>query len=427
MSKLKTISEEETKMFKDKNVKNIDKKARVFLTSMFSKLLLLLCFGYFSGPLSQAFSHELNDVREQLWLSGASIVHASYTYEEAVAYIKESPDAVKNWASNTTPKVYCSLIYNAPWGRIWSLASFHSLNALFVRDVVIPIFNENDYILIPFWSDVIPGFDKALIKNAQCPQNFFFLGNSDDCTEILRAEDLQAFTVSHNAFIDSKLFSPYRYRKKKIYEAVYFGRCRPQKRLHLASAILPELLVVTDSGKEAAQVVSGAKKIVYSPPPRTFSTYMNQAHCGIILSESEGGSYVTIEYLYSGLPVVSTQSTGGRDAYFDEVTAVIVDDTPEGVQAGVALCVERDSNPWEIRRRALEVSNKMLDTLAYKILLPIFEQHQDPHARNPRGFIDNIMNDSTIDISKGRTVFQPEEPTHETIEKIIREQNRFTK
>ncbi len=362
------------------------------------------------------------DVSYQHWLAGIDVVHASYTWKEAVQFIKTDPGAIHEWGSDTTPVAYCSLVYQAPWGRIWSLGFFQSLNVLFTRDEVIPLFQENDYVLVAFWGEV-PGsgsYHKALIKKAKYPQNFFFLGNSDGCTHLLRREGVQAFTVSHNAFINSDVFRPNPTRLR--YDAVYAGCCRPQKRLELAQLVLPHLLVVTHSEPEKRKVIERAKEIVYSPEPSLIPKYISQARCGLILSEREGGCYASTEYLYCGIPVVSTPSIGGRDAYYDEITAIIVEPTAEGVLQGVEEMKKRAPPPSEIRRRALAVTDRMLNTLAYEIFLPIFSRYQDVHAKNPREVIDSIIAKSTKVSSKGRTVFQPEMPTHDRIEKIQKEQ-----
>jgi hypothetical protein len=391
-----------------------------------SKIIFCLVFLLLSQSTLCASRSKLDNVREQLWLSGLQVVNASYTWQDAVAFINQDPSAVKQWASDTTPITFCSLVHKASWGRIWTLGFFYSLHALFVRDAVIPIFKENDYVLIPFWGEVHEmGPFKALLKNARFPQNFFFLGNSDQGTEVLRAQGLQAFTVSHNAFIDSNLFRPI--DTKRLYDAVYLGDCRLQKRLNLAASIFQNLLVVTHADEEQRKVVAQAKNIVLNPPCELFSYYINQAHCGLILSQGEGGCYASTEYLYCGVPVVSTQSTGGRDAYYDDVTAIIVDDTPEDVRKGVELMCKRIVDPWEVRRRALAVTDKMLNTLAYEILLPIFARHGDSHAVDPRGFINAKMSQTAHLGSKGRTVFQPENPTHDRIEKIKKEQRTHSK
>ena len=55
---------------------------------------------------------------------------------------------------------------------------------------------------------------------------------------------------------------------------------------------------------------------------------LNRSKVGLILSAFEGNNKASIEYLLSGLPVVSTPSKGGRDVFFDPDYCAIVDSLP---------------------------------------------------------------------------------------------------
>jgi glycosyltransferase involved in cell wall biosynthesis len=368
-------------------------------------VISFLLIGFFFLESSEI---KFEDISQQHWLGG--VVNVDYSYDDAAYYIQNSPDAVHNWASEVTDKFACQLVYGAKWGKIWSLGFYYSLNILYLRDKIIPLFGENDYVLIPFWGQVegIAGKINSFLKNAKFPQNFFFLANSQHDADLLNREiGVQAFCVSHNAFINQNAFHPI--SCDKLYDAVYVGCCRPQKRLFLSEAILDSLLVVTHSDEENRKVIKDAKSIVCSPPMHKISDYINRAKCGIILSSGEGGCYGSTEYLLCGIPVVSTYSIGGRDAYYDEYNSIIVDDTPEAVLEGVKSLKLRNLDPQEIRNRALNVSNRMLDVLAHEILQPIFLKNNDRNMSSPRDFVKKIINKSSANFcSKGRTLFQPE-------------------
>jgi glycosyltransferase involved in cell wall biosynthesis len=62
---------------------------------------------------------------------------------------------------------------------------------------------------------------------------------------------------------------------------------------------------------------------------------MNRAAVGLCLSAIEGSMRVSMEYRLCGLPVVSTQSTGGRDRYLLAPHVRIVEDRPDAVAAAV--------------------------------------------------------------------------------------------
>ncbi|MGA4555029.1 glycosyltransferase [Methylorubrum aminovorans] len=72
------------------------------------------------------------------------------------------------------------------------------------------------------------------------------------------------------------------------------------------------------------------------------------AHVGLCLSKVEGAMYASAEYLLAGLPVVSTPSAGGRDAFFHPDTCLIVD-APRAVQDGVAAMKAPNLPPDYVR------------------------------------------------------------------------------
>ena len=73
---------------------------------------------------------------------------------------------------------------------------------------------------------------------------------------------------------------------------------------------------------------------------------LNKSKIGLCLSRVEGAMYSSVEYLLCGLPVVSTKSMGGRDAFFTNTNCLIADDTPESV----AECVKK----WLLNYPTLE-------------------------------------------------------------------------
>lgn len=69
----------------------------------------------------------------------------------------------------------------------------------------------------------------------------------------------------------------------------------------------------------------------------TVSYYLNKAKCGLCLSDIEGACLASVEYLLSGIPVVSTKNYGGRDVLLKKSGyAYYVDDAPEAVANTVA-------------------------------------------------------------------------------------------
>lgn len=69
--------------------------------------------------------------------------------------------------------------------------------------------------------------------------------------------------------------------------------------------------------------------------PAQVAAVLNTAEVGGIFSAEEGACYASAEYLFCGLPVVSTACVGGREVWYDGDNSVIVEAAPEAVAAGV--------------------------------------------------------------------------------------------
>ena len=337
---------------------------------------------------------------------------AGYTYSEVESYL-ESKNVTKEWSS-FGPPAFCRLIYKGSWGSIWSMSFFYSLNALYVRDEILPLFGPHDYVLIAFWGELpAPQVLNEILRHSKRRENFIFLCNGPEDTKVLRAAGLQAFTVSHNAFINRDHFRPL--YEKKTYDAAILGSLRPQKRYSLTRGVLNRTYIITHESddneltKWAAAVIRG---------PANINAELNKAQCGFALSASEGGCYASTEMLYAGLVVVSTESLGGRDAYYTDENSIIVDDTVDSVTEGLNKCISMNADPARIREQALKISDQMIATLVNSVLRPIFERYNASEAKHVHAFVQNLMDNGVLD-SKGRTVFQPESPSHQTPEEIL--------
>ncbi|MFZ6763136.1 glycosyltransferase [Pseudoroseomonas sp. WGS1072] len=109
-----------------------------------------------------------------------------------------------------------------------------------------------------------------------------------------------------------------------------------------------------DHGRTARVVLEdcGPAGIVRNQPPERVVALLNSSEVGLILSAAEGACYASLEYLLCGLPVVSTPSLGGRDAFYDAANAIIVEPKAEAVRDGVALAL-RQLREGEMDREAI--------------------------------------------------------------------------
>ena len=64
---------------------------------------------------------------------------------------------------------------------------------------------------------------------------------------------------------------------------------------------------------------------------KKYVSLLNSSICGGIFSLKEGACFASSEYLLCGLPVISTQSVGGRDVFYNENNSVICENNSDSV------------------------------------------------------------------------------------------------
>ena len=147
---------------------------------------------------------------------------------------------------------------------------------------------------------------------------------------------------------------------------LYTAKIEPFKRHHLAAKVARLAIAAHPFGysetygneikntlSEATWLTKNFEKDSFMIPAEEMVTYINQAKVGLCLSADEGAMYASAEYLLCGLPIVSTRSIGGRDAFFDDEYVKIVDDTPEAVAEGVEEMIAMNLNPHRIREKTI--------------------------------------------------------------------------
>lgn len=202
---------------------------------------------------------------------------------------------------------------------------------------------------------------KAAVEelNAKHPlYKFYFLANSQEEFQHFQESGLTTVFCNQNAFLDEKKFTPA--HNKPRYKALYIARITPFKRYELAAQV--DNLFVVGSWKEeeaeyAQHVLQQCKPANWMKriPYFLVSRYMHQARCGLALSKIEGTMYVCTEYLLSGLPVVSTESKGGRHVYFDDRYVAVAGDSAESVAAKVDDITKRNIDGRLIREHTIAI------------------------------------------------------------------------
>jgi hypothetical protein len=198
---------------------------------------------------------------------------------------------------------------------------------------------------------------------------YIFAVNTPHEAEQVRAAGIRAEFLNENAFIDEFAFHPQETQPKE-FDAVIDAQIAPYKRLELAG-LVRSLLVITFTMSERFNADYGnlvrarLAHATWANRPFWDNTYQKlnraqvaetyrRARVGLCLSAMEGANLASIQYLLSGLSVVSTKSIGGRDVFFDPAYARVVDATAEAVAGAVDNFVRNGIPPGEIRRRTLE-------------------------------------------------------------------------
>jgi len=175
--------------------------------------------------------------------------------------------------------------------------------------------------------------------------------------------------INQNAWLDENLvMKPIPTEKK--YDAVYVARLISLKR-HYLCADVPNLALVAGGsfGAEEAHVIPPHVYLNESElSPSEVCLKINESRCGLILSDVEGASFASSEYLLCGVPVISTFSEGGRDVWYDEYNSIVVEPNPSAIRDAVLQINSIHHDPIKIRNghilKANEFREKFIGLIA---------------------------------------------------------------
>ncbi len=187
----------------------------------------------------------------------------------------------------------------------------------------------------------------------------------------LAGDGIPALMAQPTMFEDERIWYPRApfLPQLPVFDAVYNARISSEKRIELASGIDDLMLIYStpmDMADPYVQRVQPRLRHAYFANDRMrqgqfvqlslqqVNAYLGHARVGLTLSEAEGGSRSTMQYLMAGLPVVTTNSVGGRNRYLDGQTAIWAGDDPVQVAHAVQDLISRNLDPWHIRRRVAE-------------------------------------------------------------------------
>lgn len=180
---------------------------------------------------------------------------------------------------------------------------------------------------------------------------------------LLREVGLKSLHVHRNALIDDTVFRPDP-TAAKPFAAVINANLMPFKRHSLAWSVRRLALITFDAKRDGdASEVSGYEDLAWSNldgaggvreiSGEEVAAVVRQAHCGLMLSELEGGNGASTEYLFCGVPLITTRSRGGRHAMYDMASVTVVAPERRAVAAAVEAATRRTADAEEIRARVM--------------------------------------------------------------------------
>jgi hypothetical protein len=260
------------------------------------------------------------------------------------------------------------IVYTTPLDKAFSFSS------QFAHD-----FADRTTIILPLiaWSAELHSSALAIAQSSLAHEARFPLHQvwnmCNTEAEVLALQNLgaRAYFMNHNVFVDYNSYVV-RQHVKKIYSAIYNAQISEFKR-HWLCAKLDDVAFLYHSGGPTLN--SDARKyfdfIGKSVPGAHFlnelkdpalhpgltrnevCNALNQAFVGLCLSDVEGAMHASIEYLFCGIPIVSTRSRGGRDLFFDEEYCVLTEAHPDAVAAGVKRLIRDPIDPNRIRLKTI--------------------------------------------------------------------------
>lgn len=234
------------------------------------------------------------------------------------------------------------------------------------------------FVVYPTWSIEAPGRAEAIREayerhRKRFPKHRFrFICNTEVEAALLQGAGLPAMLLNKNFLVSDEIFRPLEGVATE-FDAIYVARFVPNKR-HELTALVPRVGYVTYVEPGLRQLLRFRRLLaetlrrnpghVLLNKRRGLKTkylsreqvnhVLNRGAVGLVLSEEEGSSYASMEYMLAGSPVVSTPSKGGRDLYFDPEFCIVCEPNPEAVRDAVAALRARNLSREYVRQKMLE-------------------------------------------------------------------------
>jgi|688.fasta_scaffold185417_2 glycosyltransferase involved in cell wall biosynthesis len=262
---------------------------------------------------------------------------------------------------------YGSLLYADPkiiWCKTWSISERVD-GETHINPIVKEFANVEVIWLVSFgWlasdfvcKEIIDG-----VRSVSAKHKVVFLVNSYEEVSILRRKNIVCMLVNQNQFLNKNEFCIVDNTPKK-YNAVYNAGFYEYKRHFLAEKVRDLALLSRGVGNaeilNAVRGVEGVNLLNYNHNnyrwmgSKEINLIYNESRCGLCLSKTEGAMKACMEYLLSGIPVVTTVNKGGRDYFLDGRFTIWVEDDPDSVLHAVSWFSDSSISPEFIRQETL--------------------------------------------------------------------------
>lgn len=237
----------------------------------------------------------------------------------------------------------------------------------------------------------------SLNPNFNIKSNLTFCSPNSVVHEKIKSSGYSSILLNHNALVD---YDKFHLSSEKLYRAVLIARPFWWKRVFLADQVSGLAYVkgsdwandATSWGAWRDMKFSFLAEDVRQP---VVADLISKSACGLILSGNtgehlqglnEGANYSTIEYLFSGIPVISTPNQGGRNFWLNASNSITVDPYPMNVAKAVSDVCENSAleivSSAEIRRAAISSANSLRENFIEKIGEIFSINNIDADARN---------------------------------------------
>jgi glycosyltransferase involved in cell wall biosynthesis len=216
------------------------------------------------------------------------------------------------------------------------------------------------FLISPTWSIEDDDIAEALHERAvlhrhrNANHRLIFMCNTPEETGILQNHNEAAFFYNKTANTPERVFRALDGVRVE-FDAIYNAQLVPWKRHELSLGVKScgFLFYRDGSAQDAANAEATIMARHAAIPGHVFinplddnkrpirvslsdvNRHLNRAGVGLCLSEKEGAMFASTEYLLSGLPIVTTPSTGGRHVYHDDEYCRTVAADPRSVADAV--------------------------------------------------------------------------------------------